>query len=478
MSPSSVHCRYFQIPKKLLEPVAEAAEEEEQPETSAEAEQEGAEDDTVELFNKLIDLWDVRCVWPGCPVTRPQVAVKQYKEQEKDVERLKNEAAEGALPEFDFGKRVGQKIALTQFRKQVLLSVVDVADWEGSFPAETLRGILDAQRQRREQSIYDEDRPRGRAFTANFSWVVAVNKADLLPAQRQHTQTWAGLPRPAAVAVVSGYRGWGVARLLADLQRAVGERGDVYVVGAQNAGKSSLINAMRGAAGLSRAHDVTAAPAPGTTLGLLRVPGLLPAGCHMLDTPGMARPGSLVSLLPMRDIKLLQGRRPFRPRSFRLGAGQSVLLGGLARIDVLSQEQGSTIYLTVWASDAVGCFLGKTEAVDEKRSRHLGARLRPPSDPAAFPALRPRRVRVQGANWRRSTQDVAIAGLGWVGVGLTGAAELAVWVPEGIDVAVRDALSREFAPTMERQGFGSVVLDSSAQSAAPRREKDPAGQEA
>ena len=66
MSPSSVHCRYFQIPKKLLEPVAEAPEEEEQPETSAEAEQEGAEDDTVELFNKLIDSWDVRCVWPGC----------------------------------------------------------------------------------------------------------------------------------------------------------------------------------------------------------------------------------------------------------------------------------------------------------------------------------------------------------------------------------------------------------------------------
>jgi hypothetical protein len=36
---------------------------------------------------------------------------------------------------------------------------------------------------------------------------------------------------------------------------------------AQNAGKSSLINAMRAAARLPREKDVTTAPLPGTTLG-------------------------------------------------------------------------------------------------------------------------------------------------------------------------------------------------------------------
>lgn len=52
----------------------------------------------------------------------------------------------------------------------------------------------------------------------------------------------------------------------------VGERGDVWVVGAQNAGKSSLVNAMRRAAtGKSNVDeglkDITVAPLPGTTLG-------------------------------------------------------------------------------------------------------------------------------------------------------------------------------------------------------------------
>lgn len=386
---------------------------------------------------------------------------------------MKSEAAEAQLPAFDFGKKVGQKIALTKFRKQVLLTVVDVADWEGSFPSETLRAILDAQRpdSRAEVgSIYDDRRSstRGR-FPTNFTWIVAANKADLLPTQRQHTESWvrtrlakAGLPKPASVVIVSSYRGWGIANLLARLQRSVGDRGDVYVVGVQNAGKSSLVNAMRGAAGLSRAHDVTAAAVPGTTLGMLRVPGLLPTGCQMLDTPGMSRPGSMTALLKPADIKLLQSRRAFKPRSYRLGAGQTVLLGGLARIDVLSQEQGATIYLTIWASDALPCHMGRTDGAEERRTKHLGTRLRPPSgtqEAAQLPNLRPQHVTVEGTDWRRSSQDIAIAGLGWVGVGLVGRAELAVWTPNGVHVSVRDALARDLAPQLEKRGFGTVLGD-------------------
>jgi GTP-binding protein EngB required for normal cell division len=273
--------------------------------------------------------------------------------------------------------------------------------------------------------------PRG------FRLVVAANKSDLLPRQATSArlEAWArrrmaqgGLPRASAVHVVSSERGTGVKELLAELQAAVGTRGDVWVVGAQNAGKSSLINAMRRAAGLPAGRHVTAAALPGTTLGVVSVPSLLPKGCKMLDTPGVPHAFQLSAFMtpdevrtlpashapmvlpkpsraavvcgascarivcgascarivpecpapslvfglsppctahPRLQMRMLLPRRPLRPRTYRIGAGQSVSLGAVARIDVL-HTPGATLYLTVWASDDVTGHMGKTERAAER----------------------------------------------------------------------------------------------------------------
>lgn len=44
------------------------------------------------------------------------------------------EAAEGQLPDFDLGKKVGRKIFLQKDRRAVVLCVVDVWDFDGSLP--------------------------------------------------------------------------------------------------------------------------------------------------------------------------------------------------------------------------------------------------------------------------------------------------------------------------------------------------------
>lgn len=82
----------------------------------------------------------------------------------------------------------------------------------------------------------------------------------------------AGLPSPAAVYLVSSVKGTGVRDMMTDLQEKVGSRGDIWVVGAQNAGKSSLINAMQKVSGVSHKQQITAAALPGTTLGMLSCP--------------------------------------------------------------------------------------------------------------------------------------------------------------------------------------------------------------
>jgi hypothetical protein len=52
--------------------------------------------------------------------------------------KVKSEAAEGLLPEFDLGKKVGRKIALQKDRQALVLCVVDVWDFDGSLPRAAL----------------------------------------------------------------------------------------------------------------------------------------------------------------------------------------------------------------------------------------------------------------------------------------------------------------------------------------------------
>ena len=158
---------------------------------------------------------------------------------------------------------------------QVVLMVVDVADFDGSLPRKAIKSLLDAM-------LADLRGAGGRdssvgQLPGGFRIVVAVNKADLLPSQVTplRLERWVrrrvaqgGLPRPSAVHVVSSTRRRGVRELLADLQAAVGQRGDVWVVGAQNAGKSSLINAMR-QVGCARVNEARLGPARCWGLGLM-----------------------------------------------------------------------------------------------------------------------------------------------------------------------------------------------------------------
>ena len=62
---------------------------------------------------------------------------------------------------------------------------------------------------------------------------------------------------------------------------------------------------------------------------------------------------------------MLLPKRPLRARTFRLGAGQTIAVGGVARIDVVTAP-AATLYLTLWASDEVTTHFGKTEGADER----------------------------------------------------------------------------------------------------------------
>ena len=69
-------------------------------------------------------------------------------------------------------------------------------------------------------------------------------------------------------------------------------------------------------------------------------------------------------------------------------------------------------------------------------------------------------VPVSGDSWNRSSVDVAVAGLGWVGVARKGTAKLRVWVPKGVAVTVRESLVPDLSRELGRPGFnGSPVKE-------------------
>jgi hypothetical protein len=209
----------------------------------------------------------------------------------------------------------------------------------------------------------------------------------------------------------------------------------------------------------------------GTTLGCVRLDGLLPSRRALVDTPGLLHSHQLTARLAADEARAVLPRKPLKPRTFRLPQGAAISVGALFRVDVLAAP-GATLYLTVWASADVTTHWGRAEGADELLQRHLGGALRPPLLPAAAAAgglggesaaraLRasqlgpfvPRTVTFTGDSWAASSVDLAVAGAGWVAVACAGEAQLRVWTYAGVAVTLRDALLPDLARELETPGF-------------------------
>lgn len=104
--------------------------------------------------------------------------------------------------------------------------------------------------------------------------------------------------------MVSAVKMLGIRSMVDDIKSGLGFRGDLWVVGAQNAGKSSLIAAMKKIGGTAGQRDPTIASMPGTTLNLLNVPGL-PLGPknRAFDTPGVTHSHQVTAFLAPEEVK-------------------------------------------------------------------------------------------------------------------------------------------------------------------------------
>ncbi|KAG8465781.1 hypothetical protein KFE25_005351 [Diacronema lutheri] len=345
-----------------------------------------------------------------------------------------------------------------------------------------------------------------------------------------------GALEPAEVHLISAATGRGVAALGAAVMRwaeRVRDRGDVYVVGAANVGKSSLINALIDPSagkrrrrpvgpkgGLAASADapvdahaadeaqgaevveeeamgdgaddgtaldlaqaralakasapvlLTASHLPGTTLQPVRV--RCRDGLVIYDTPGLVQAGQLATLLTPQEVSLLLPRAPVKPAQLSLGRGKCLLLGGLARVDVLESGFAQAVVLAAHVAPALTLHPTSLERADAVRAQHCGAMLTPPLGGAerlrALGDLETTDIEVEGVGFRRAAADIAIGGIGWLAVVGDGLIRLRVHAPKGVRVVPREPLNpnidgtrgnarftgtRVVAPREKRRGGGA-----------------------
>ncbi|KAL5055321.1 hypothetical protein RYX36_036003 [Vicia faba] len=391
--------------------------------------------------------------------------------------KVKDLSLENLLPDFDFDHTVGRKLASTSGTRSVVLMVVDAVDFDGSFPRKVAKLVS--------KTIEDNSSAWKQGKSGNVPRVIlVVTKIDLLPSSLSPTRLehWirqrareGGIVKITSLHMVSALRDWGLKNLVDDIVGLAGSRGSVWTVGAQNAGKSTLINSIGKHVGGKITH-LTQAPVPGTTLGIVRVEGALPSQAKLFDTPGLLHPYQITTRLMREEQKLVYMTKELKPRTYRVKAGHSIHIAGLMRLDV-EETSLDTIYVTVWASPYLPLHMGKVENATKMFHEHFGHQLQPPIGEKRVEELGNwvrREFHVGGNSWDSSSVDIAAAGLGWFAIGLKGEAVLGVWTYEGVDVVHRNSLIPYRSNTFEVTGFtvSKIVSQSDRASNKPRQQND------
>ncbi|KAG2330313.1 hypothetical protein Bca4012_020083 [Brassica carinata] len=370
--------------------------------------------------------------------------------------RVKDPTVENLLPDFDFDHTVGRRLGSASGARTVVLMVVDASDFDGSFPKRVAKLVS--------RTIDENNTAWKEGRSGNVPRVVVVvTKIDLLPSSLSPTrfEQWVrqraregGLSKITKLHFVSPVKNWGIKDMVEDVAAMAGKRGQVWAVGSQNAGKSTLINAVGKVFG-GKVWHLTEAPVPGTTLGIVRVEGVLPFEAKLFDTPGLLNPHQITTRLTREEQKLVQISKELKPRTYRIKEGYTVHIGGLMRLDI-DDSSVDSMYVTVWASSSVPLHMGKKENAYKTLEEHFGSRLQPPIGEKRVEEMGKwvrKEFRVSGSSWDASSVDIAVSGLGWFAIGLKGNAVLGVWTHEGIDVFLRDSLVPQRARTFEDSGF-------------------------
>ena len=269
--------------------------------------------------------------------------------------------------------------------------------------------------------------------------ILVVNKMDLLPKVSNsgkilnwvRKQTKEHGLKVVEIVLCSAQKNIGFEKMIAALEEHRKGK-DVYVVGATNVGKSTLINRLiRDYSNLD--GELTTSRYPGTTLDLVNIP--LNDGKYIVDTPGIVYSSRMTEIIHTMDLPAIVPDKPLKPIVFQLNEGQTLFLGALARFDFVKGERKS---FTCFVANSLKVHRTKLDKAGEIYAEHKGAMLSPPSKEYmdGLPPLGKHSIKLP----KGGHKDIFISGLGWIKANSDAGAMVEVFAPKGIKVIVRDSL--------------------------------------
>ncbi len=264
---------------------------------------------------------------------------------------------------------------------------------------------------------------------------LVANKMDLLPASINQDRVIRWLKKLAKdqglktdqVLLISSQKQQNLDALYQLIKEKL-RRQNVYIVGISNVGKSTLINRLIEHFGGEK-EIITTSNYPGTTLDLIRIP--VTDTTAIVDTPGIIRRSQMIHYLDPQDRQVIMSKNMLKQTTFQLNSGQTIFLGGLARIDY---PAGERMALTIYTSRDLYLHRTKLSQADRLYQDQLGHLLSPPRFDQAkeFPNLIAHPLKLSVG------EDIAISGLGWFTSHHT--VQLVLHLPKGVEFARRPSI--------------------------------------
>ncbi len=192
--------------------------------------------------------------------------------------------------------------------------------------------------------------------------LVVATKRDILPksvsdaklSEKLRTRVEEAGWQPLDIVLCSAAKRHGTDTLRASLGVHAAGR-DIVFIGPSGAGKSRLANVLRG----KGAIPFTTSAAHGTT----QRPMAFELGAHTCyDTPGYTHPTRLASCLPAAVMANSTPKEEIRPRTYNLEDAQTLIVGGLIRLD---RHGPDSVGFIVYAARNVSVHRTKTSRADD-----------------------------------------------------------------------------------------------------------------